>query len=205
MKTKSAYALISAAVLAVLVPVGAVGAPEPAAGPNPGDAISVRDALGKGLINLRLEGQDKAVHLVCSRGRGKEAGALRIVIPAGVTKLGFINNGEISLAGRGWRQTYGGERTLKHRLVLGSNDLDSDGLSLELDKELVLTIPEKENEASETVGGALKVDVPEGFRGCSLAGMTGSVVVGEVEIERNESTDAKEPKFHITYGDMKIK
>jgi hypothetical protein len=204
MKTKSAYALISAALLAVLVPVGAVGAPEPAAGSNSGDAIPVRDALSKGLIELRFEGQEKAVHLVCGR-QGNETGALRIVIPAGVTKLGFINNGQISLAARGWSISYGGVRSLQHRFTLGSNDLDGEGLYLELDKELVLTIPEKEHEASETVAGALKVDVPEGYMGCSLAGLNGAVVEGDVEVKRNASTDAKEPTFHITYGDMKIK
>jgi hypothetical protein len=205
MKTKSAYALISAAVLAVLVPVGAAGATEPAAASNPGDAIPVRDALGSGLIELRLEGQEKAVQLTCSRGRDKGTGALRIVIPAGVTKLGFINNGSINLAGRSWRMSYGEVRTLKHYVVLGSDNLDDDGLSVNLKEELVLTIPEKEQQASKTVSGALMVDVPQGYMGCSLAGFTGSVVEGQVEIVRNESTDAKEPKFHITYGDMKFK
>lgn len=173
------------------------------------ETVSLGKALDEGMIKLGIQGGAGTVRLLCERDKAKAGQPLQIMVPAGHTRLGFIHNKEISFAGRSARVVFGEVNVVTHRIMLGSDILDSEGFGVVLEGPLVVMIAPDKQEGSASAKGALEVKVPYGFLGFSLAGITGEVVEGEIEVSRNSIETTKkedhEWKFHIAYGDMKVK
>jgi hypothetical protein len=170
-------------------------------------SVDLMTALKNGLVNVTIEGSETGVKLTVNKNNKNEE--LNIVIPKGLTKLGFVENGSIKIGGRGSSTIFGQEyKDMKLYVFVDTNKLDGDGFSLELNKELYLKIPKGESEKSSLVKGSLNVNVPSGYMGFDLAGMSGKVVEGEIGIEKNTFNKEKDKnyrEFRIKYGNMKVK
>ncbi len=129
---------------------------------------------------------------------------LKILIPAGVTRLGFSDGETITSGGQRWGQTISAEG-IEFEIFFSvlTDSLSSDiGFSLDMLKDVITTLEKDKTGASVSAEGSLKLKVPWGFTGFPLTGMSGSVIEGMITIERNQG---EKKKFNIYYGNMKVK
>ncbi|MBE9573307.1 MAG: hypothetical protein IMF11_21980, partial [Proteobacteria bacterium] len=89
---------------------------------------------------------------------------------------------------------------------VGTDDFNSDSFYVDIDEPLLTTIPEGERKLEVSGKGKLKVEVPSGYHGFPLTGVSGAIVSGKIFIEKNTSQEKDEPKFRIYYsGNMRLR
>jgi len=166
------------------------------------DSIPVADALEKGLIKLEIICGENEVRLEI-RKIGKEQG-LKIIIPEGTTKIGFISGNKIKTGSFGARTTYSAKgNELNLFSSLRTNTLSGDGFCLNSKQETVVTFEKDKDDASVSLKGNLSLNIPFGYSGFFLAGLSGVIIDGTISIEPNNAKD--EEKIVITYGNMKLR
>jgi len=131
---------------------------------NNGEVSSVKiESLGTDQVKLIIEGKE----------------GLKIEVPKGKINLGFIKDGKIRT--KGWRTytVYSPEEIqMKHYLQIGSDDLEkSEGLSLIMNEALIISIPQ-DKKREFLVKGYVEINVPIGFTGFPLAGVSGIITTG---------------------------
>jgi len=189
--------------------IGGIQAQEP---PKKEDTLSIIEALEKGYISeIGIEGSENEIKLSIERTSEKEV--LNIYFPKGVTSFGFISKAKTITHG-GWKSTLSrvfdaGKMTeirFEYYLAIATDDFNSDGFYVDMDEPLLTTIPEGERKLEVSGKGKLKVEVPLGYGGFPLAGVSGTIVSGKIFIQKNTSQEKDEPKFTIFYsGNMRIR
>ncbi len=178
-------------------------------------ALCIIEAVRDDIVSLTIDGGETEVTIGIRRQQqSKRSEEVRIVIPEGLLRLGFIHEGRFRTH-HGWRRTqnhFGRGRPVGHTFKSGhsvfSNNLDSSGFSVKLDDPLALTIPADVTGTSGSTAGRLKIDVPPGFRPFMLAGISGTITSGRIELRAcvwREGEDDEEKGFAIRYGDMEVK
>lgn len=184
--------------------IGGIQAQEP---PKKEDTLSIIEALEKGYISeIGIEGSENEIKLSIERTSEKEV--LNIYFPKGVTKFGFITKDQtIRWGGRKSTLNFGSEEiTFEYYPAVSTGDFNSDGFYVDMDEPLLITIPEGERKLEVSGKGKLKVEVPSGYHGFLLTGVSGTIVSGKIFIDKNTSQEKDEPKFTIFYsGNMRIR
>ncbi len=184
--------------------IGGIQAQEP---PKEEDTLSIIEALEKGYISeIGIEGSENEIKLSIERTSEKEV--LNIYLPKGVTRFGFISKAKIITHG-GWRSTLSRvvddagimtEIRLEYYLAIDTDDFNSDGFYVDMDEPLLITIPEGERKLEVSGKGKLKVEVPWGYDGFLLTGVSGTIVFGKIFIEKRTSQEKDESKFRIYHS-----
>jgi len=189
--------------------IGGIQAQEP---PKKEDTLSIIEALEKGYISeIGIEGSENEIKLSIERTSEKEV--LNIYFPKGVTKFGFISKDKTIRYG-GSRSTLSRvfdagrmtEMRFEYYLAIGTDDFNSDGFYVDMDEPLLITIPEGERKLEVSGKGKLKVEVPSGYDGFLLSGVSGTIVSGKIFIEKRTPQEKDELKFTIFYsGNMRLR
>lgn len=167
--------------------------------------IDLMDALKKGSIsNLVIEGGDSIITITISKSQKENS--LNCIIPTGITRFGFIENGGIKTGGFGNEKIFSSSGTsFGFFSFVEVDNLDNEGFSIAMDESIPVDIPTGEFSKKFTGKGKLKIDVPAGYSGFSLAGISGIIISGKITVKKNEKVDKDKRTYEIQYGNMNLK
>jgi hypothetical protein len=155
------------------------------------------------ISELTIEGGDSTFSITITKNDQKLP--LDVLIPAGVTKLGFIEMGQIHSAGISYTFTFSSEkRSLKMFTNVETNNLESDGFSIVSQASEHVIIPSDKLSQTVIIKGQLKVAVPNGYSGFILSGYSGTINSGRIVVTKSRKADKKKYLYGISFGDMEL-
>ena len=168
------------AVLACILPFGLCAAAEQKG------AVSIDEALRARYVEIKLIVKNGELKINLKRERLPENETLKIRIPSGVTKIGFIDDDTRTYGYYTVKHSTGqGSEEIKFMKAVITKDLNGKGLELNLAKETILTLSknleDSEGNITTKIDGKLLFDVPHVDK-FELSGMSGTMSEGEVGI-----------------------
>jgi hypothetical protein len=169
--------------------------------------IDLMDALKKGSIsNLVIEGGDSIITITITISKSEKENSLNCIIPTGITRFGFIENGGIKTGGFGNEKIFSSSGTsFGFFSFVEVDNLDNEGFSIAMDESIPVDIPTGEFSKKFTGKGKLKIDVPAGYSGFSLAGISGTIISGKITVKKNGKGQKDKGIYEIQYGNMNFK
>lgn len=163
------------------------------------------DVLKTGSIsNLVIEGGDSIITITISKS--EKENSLNCIIPTGITRFGFIENGGIKTGGFGNEKIFSSSGTsFGFFSFVEVDNLDNEGFSIAMDESIPVDIPTGEFSKKFTGKGKLKIDVPAGYSGFSLAGISGTIISGKITVKKNGKGQKDKGIYEIQYGNMNFK
>jgi hypothetical protein len=165
-------------------------------------ASDLMDAMKKGSISdVVVEGGDSIITITIRKP--EKENSLNCIIPAGITRFGFIENGGIRTGGIGYEKIFSSSGiSFAFFSTVEVDNLGNDGFSIAMDESIPVDIPSGEFSKRFTVKGKLKIDVPAGYTGFSLAGISGTINSGKITIKKNGKGQKDKGVYEIQYGNM---
>jgi len=165
-------------------------------------AFNLMDALKNGSISdLVIEGGDSIVTITIRKP--EKDNSLNLTVPAGITRFGFIENGGIRTGGVGNETIFTPSGiSFAFFSTVEVDNLDNEGFSIAMDGFIPVDIPSGELSKRFTGKGMLKIDVPAGYSGFSLAGISGTINSGKITVKKNGKGQKNKGVYEIQYGNM---